>query len=87
MYQLTTCAVLSSLLRYILTIIRFVASIVVVGRTKSIKVSTGEERSVHPISASLVGIAGPIGVPVESASCIVIYDCIPSLSASLRKCV
>ena len=51
---------------------RLVGSIVIVVKTKSMKVSTGLTASTHPISGEFVVNIGPIGVPVESANCIVI---------------
>ena len=56
------------LLKYNLTIILFVGSIVVVGKTISTLTSTGITALTHPIKATLDVIVGPIGVPDESAN-------------------
>ena len=58
------------LLRYNLTIILFVGSIVVVGNTISTLTSTGITALTQPINATLDVIVGPIAVPVELANCI-----------------
>ena len=44
---------------------------VVVVKTKSMKVSTGFTLSTQPTSGEFVESIGPIGVPEEFASCIV----------------
>ena len=63
--------VLSLLFTYIFTIILFVGSIVVVVNVKSVVTSTGIVEVTHPISEVPEDKIGPIGVPVESANCIV----------------
>ena len=55
------------------------------GRTKSIKVSTGVVLSTQPINGVLVANTGPIPVPEEVANCIVVYASMLSLLAGLRK--
>ena len=58
------------LFKYNLTIILFVGSIVVVGKTISTLTSTGTTLLTHPIAAMLDVIVGPIGVPDEFDNCI-----------------
>jgi hypothetical protein len=66
----TLCEVESLLLKYNLTIILSVGLIVVVVRTKSSSASTGIIALTHPMSSILEVRVGPIGVPLELASCI-----------------
>ena len=74
----------SLLLRYNLTIILFVGSIVVVGNTISTLTSNGITELTQPIKEIFVLIVGPIGFPVESANCISTYASISSLLASFK---
>ena len=72
------------LLRYNLTIILFVGSIVVVGNTISTFTSTGITALTQPINEMLEDIVGPIGVPDEFANCISTYASISSLLACFK---
>jgi hypothetical protein len=67
-YQLIDFALLSLLVKYNLTIILLVGSIVVVGSIKSNSNSAGVATSTQPINETPVEIIGPIAVPVESAN-------------------